>query len=169
MLFFYYITKINKNTYMSGGLDEALGGTYFSKSKYVFKDNRITPKNITELKENEVFIFGSNRSGIHGKGAAKQALEWGAIFGKSEGIQGFTYGIPTKDKLIKRTLSIGEIKPYVDRFIEYASKNNDKTFLVTEIGTGLAGHKHVDVAPLFQRVKFLTNVHLPENFWVHIK
>jgi hypothetical protein len=29
---------------------------------------------ITELSENEVFVFGSNLSGIHGKGAAKTAV-----------------------------------------------------------------------------------------------
>jgi hypothetical protein len=35
--------------------------------------NRTTPNNITELNANEVFVFGSNLSGIHGGGAAKLA------------------------------------------------------------------------------------------------
>lgn len=39
---------------------------------------RITPDNIIELKSNEIFTFGSNESGRHGKGAAKTALGWGA-------------------------------------------------------------------------------------------
>lgn len=79
-----------------------------------------SPDNITHLKENEIFVFGSNESGRHGKGAAKQALTWGAVWGQAEGLQGRTYGIPSKDKSIRRTLSITEIKSYVDRFIEYA-------------------------------------------------
>ena len=52
---------------------------------------RITPNNITELKDNEIFVFGSNESGIHesgihGAGAAKLAKEkFGAILGKGHG------------------------------------------------------------------------------------
>lgn len=63
---------------------------------------RISSKNITELKDNEVFVFGSNESGIHGAGAAKTALKWGAILGQPEGLQGKTYAIPTKSKDIKK-------------------------------------------------------------------
>lgn len=37
-------------------------------------NNRITPEQITKLAENEIFVFGSNLSGRHGKGAAKTAL-----------------------------------------------------------------------------------------------
>lgn len=57
---------------------------------------RITPDKITKLSENEIFVFGSNQSGRHGKGAAKTALGWGAKWGQAEGLQGKTYGIPTK-------------------------------------------------------------------------
>lgn len=31
----------------------------------------VTPDFITELKENEIFVFGSNLQGAHGGGAAK--------------------------------------------------------------------------------------------------
>jgi len=44
---------------------------------------RITPEKITHIKENEVFVFGSNLSGRHGKGAAKTALGWGCKMGTS--------------------------------------------------------------------------------------
>lgn len=41
---------------------------------------------ITELKENQVFVFGSNEAGIHGAGAAKTALDnFGAIRGRGFG------------------------------------------------------------------------------------
>jgi hypothetical protein len=126
---------------------------------------RITPENITKLEPNQIFVFGSNESGRHGKGAAKQALTWGAVWGQAEGLQGRTYGIPTKDKQIRRTLTIREIKVYVDRFIEFAKEHPEMTFLVTAIGCGLATHKPKHVAPLFKEVKDLNNVWLPSRFW----
>lgn len=152
---------------MSDGRTEAMRGSYFSDSKYINKEQRVTPEKITKLKDNEVFIFGSNKSGRHGKGAAKQAIKWGAIYGQGEGIQGQTYAIPTKDNNIK-TLPIIEIQKYVGNFIEYACKHKDQIFLVTPIGCGLAGYSESDIAPLFKNVLFLTNIHLPENFWKYI-
>ena len=128
-------------------------------------EHRITPDLITNLGDNEIFIFGSNFSGRHGKGAAKTALGWGAKWGQAAGLQGRTYGIPTKDASIRRTLTIAEIKPYIDEFIEFAKAHPELTFLVTEIGTGLATHKHKDIAPLFQEAIDLENVHLPSKFW----
>lgn len=153
---------------MSDGFSESMRGTYFSSSKYINKDKRITPEVITELKDNEIFTFGANLKGIHGKGAAKQAITWGAIWRQSEGLQGKTYAIPTKDKSI-RTLPIQEIKPYVNRFIEFAKNNTDKIFLVTPIGCGLAGLNPKDVAPLFKDAKYINNIHLPEVFWKHLE
>lgn len=32
---------------------------------------RITPDRITSLKDNEIFVFGSNKEGMHGGGAAR--------------------------------------------------------------------------------------------------
>jgi hypothetical protein len=127
--------------------------------------DRITPENITSIAENEVFVFGSNLSGKHGKGAAKTALGWGAKWGQGSGIQGKTYGIPTKDASIRRTLTIKEIKPFVDDFIEWAKYNTGNVFYVTEIGCGLAGYKPKDIAPLFSGVVNLVNVKLPQRFW----
>lgn len=127
--------------------------------------NRITSDSIKKLDTNQIFVFGSNESGRHGLGAAKTALGWGAKWGQAEGIQGRTYGIPTKDSSVRRTLSVDEIKPYVDRFIEFASNNKELTFLVTEIGCGLAGLKPKQIAPLFKEAISLDNVHLPKRFW----
>ena len=124
----------------------------------------ISEDNITHLNEGEIFVFGSNEGGRHGKGAAKQALTWGAVWGQAEGLQGRTYGIPSKDKSIRRTLSISEIKPYVDRFIEYAKTRPDLKFMVTEIGCGLAGLKPKDVAPLFKDAVGIKNIYLPRRF-----
>jgi hypothetical protein len=126
---------------------------------------RNTPDNIQKLSDNEVFVFGSNLSGRHGKGAAKTALGWGAKWGQAKGIQGRTYGIPTKDASVRRTLTVEEIKPFVDEFIEFAKANGNLIFLVTEVGCGLAGLKPKEVAPLFKEVVNLTNVYLPPRFW----
>jgi hypothetical protein len=126
---------------------------------------RTTPEIIKTISENEVFVFGSNLSGRHGKGAAKTALGWGAKYGQASGIQGKTYGIPTKDASIRRTLSIEEIKPFVDDFIEWAKYHSGNIFYVTEIGCGLAGLKPKEIAPLFKDAVSVDNIHLPARFW----
>lgn len=130
---------------------------------------KTTPENITKLAEHEVFVFGSNLSGRHGKGAAKTALKWGAKWGQPSGIMGKTYGIPTKDAAIKRTLSIDEIRPFVDEFIDWAACHTKNVFLVTEIGCGLAGYKPKDIAHLFQRAIDIDNIILPESFLNELK
>jgi hypothetical protein len=59
-------------------------------------NRQYTPERITKLKENEIFVFGSNLAGSHGGGAARQAYEhFGAIWGQGVGLQGQSYGIPT--------------------------------------------------------------------------
>jgi len=130
---------------------------------------RTTSDEIKKLEQGQIFVFGSNLSGRHGKGAAKTALGWGAKWGQGSGLQGRTYGIPTKDASIRRTLTIIEIKTFVDEFIEFAKNNTDLTFLVTEIGCGLAGHKQKDIAPLFMNAVDVDNIHLPEKFWHKLK
>jgi hypothetical protein len=132
-------------------------------------NSRITPDDIQKLEENEIFVFGSNETGSHGKGAAKQALGWGAVWGQVEGLQGRTYGIPTKGKSMRKTLSISEIKPYVDRFIQCAKEHPELTFLVTQIGCGLANLKPKNVAPLFKDAVNVSNIYLPRKFWHKLK
>lgn len=129
---------------------------------------RIAPDKISSLDENEIFVFGSNQSGRHGKGAAKQAMKWGAKYGQAEGLQGKTYGIPTVNASISRSLSVQEIVPYVDRFILYAKQHPNLTFLVTEIGCGLAGMTPKEIAPLFVDAINVENIHLPYRFWRRI-
>lgn len=95
-----------------------------------------------------IFVFGSNDAGRHGKGAAKTAKRWGAREGIGEGIQGNTYGIPTKDRRLK-VLGLGRINRSIKAFLEYAKEHPDKTFLVTRVGCGLAGFSETDIAPMF--------------------
>jgi hypothetical protein len=125
---------------------------------------RTTPENITQLNANEIFVFGSNLSGYHAGGAARTAMKWGAQWGQEKGLQGQTYAIPTKDYILK-TLPIEKIKPFVDGFIIFAKKNQNLTFLITEIGCGLAGYEPKDIAPLFIDAVNINNIYLPKRFW----
>ncbi|MEI7781336.1 MAG: hypothetical protein WCJ18_05350 [Planctomycetota bacterium] len=127
---------------------------------------RFTPESISILAENEVFVFGSNLAGLHGGGAAKVALErFGAERANGIGHRGQSYAIPTKDELIE-TLPLEEIGEHVAEFLEYAMTKPELTFLVTQIGCGLAGYSPEDIGPLFSNVP--DNVVLPEAFWKHI-
>ena len=124
------------------------------------KKERITPSRIEHLKENEIFVFGSNLAGMHGGGAARTArLHFGAVMGKGVGLQGQSYAIPTMQG------GVDTIRPYVDDFIAYAREHPDKHFLVTPIGCGIAGFDPADIAPLFEEAKEVKNISLPESFW----
>ena len=91
---------------------------------------------ITEITENQIFVFGSNLYGHHAGGAAKQAHEdFGAIWGIGVGRQGKCYAIPTMSPL-----TLKEIYHYIKEFIEYARLHPHLKFLVTPIGTGIAGY-----------------------------
>lgn len=97
----------------------------------------------------DIFVFGSNMAGRHGKGAALEAVKyWGAEYGNGSGLQGNSYAIPTKDANLK-TLPLKTITSYIAEFIEFASGNPSMRFLVTPVGSGLAGHHRGDIADIF--------------------
>ena len=122
-------------------------------------DREFTPDMISELKENEIFVFGSNLGGFHGGGAARAALNhFGAIWGQGVGLQGRSYAIPTMHG------GVDAIKPYVDEFIDFARQHQEYRFLVTRIGCGIAGFTVAEMAPLFSEAIGLPNVILPEDF-----
>ena len=124
---------------------------------------RFTPDFITELKDNEIFVFGSNLEGMHGGGAARLAYDkFGAIWGQGVGLQGQSYGIPTMHG------GVDAIKPYVDEFIEFAKSHPELTFLVTRIGCGIAGFRDEEIAPLFKECIEMENVCLPKSFHEYI-
>lgn len=125
---------------------------------------RYTPEVISKLNPGEVFVFGSNESGIHGGGAARFAFDhFGAIYGNGYGPQGQCFAIPTKDWFID-VLDLETIATYVNRFINYAINKPKQTFIVTKLGCGLAGWTVEDIAPLFQGAKNERNIILPKEF-----
>ena len=127
--------------------------------------DKLTPEIITELKHNEIFVFGSNTKGLHAGGAAYYANRFfGAVWGVSDGVTGNTYAIPTCTPEIEK-VGVNELKSSIDRFIQYATENPALNFLVTPIGCGIAGWSVDEVEPMFESAKSLPNVLLPESFW----
>lgn len=131
---------------------------------------RVTPENVTKLKKSEIFVYGSNLAGIHGKGAALIAYKkFGATRGRCHGLDNNSYGIPTKDEKIQ-TLPLERIEKYVNNFLWDAENYPDLTFYVTAIGTGLAGYKVEEIAPMFKRALDIKNIFLPQEFitWLNL-
>lgn len=125
---------------------------------------KITPKNIKKLNPGEVFVFGSNTAGRHGKGAAKLAYDkFGASYGQGFGLQGSSYAIPTLDSNLKQ-LSIEYIQDEVNAFKQIVEYRKDLHFLITPIGTGLAGFSIEEMAKLFVGFENFENISLPEEF-----
>jgi len=115
-----------------------------------------SPSRIGALQPDEIFVFGSNSSGHHGAGAAAQAQrDFGAVWGEGHGLHGHSYAIDTMSGLHVLEREIGA-------FVDFAETRPELTFLVTEIGCGIAGYTPADVAPLFTRVPL--NLRLPESF-----
>jgi hypothetical protein len=109
-----------------------------------------------------IFVFGSNLSGRHGKGAALYArTHHGAVYGKGVGLQGSSYAIPTKDHAL-RPMPLDQIAHYVGQFIKFATLHDEMEFEVTRVGCGLAGYSDKQMAPLFARAP--RNCRLPEEW-----
>ena len=118
-----------------------------------------TPDNITELKADEVFVFGSNLAGMHGGGAAYVAFrQFGAVMGCGVGLRGQSYAIPTMQGEVET------IEPYVTEFIAFAKAHPELFFYVTRIGCGIAGFRDKEIAPLFADAIDVDNICLPETF-----
>lgn len=147
-------------------------------------------KKITSLKENEIFVFGSNPSGIHGAGAAKDARAFGAKITVGRGLQGQTYALVTKnlegkegfyekstgityEKAGYRSVSPKQICDNIDEMYECARNNPDKKFIVTyqhEIGfngtpkTSLNGYNSLQLLDLFVTSDIPSNIVFHESY-----
>lgn len=126
---------------------------------------------IASLKDNQVFVFGSNTQGRHGAGAAKTAKDnFGAKYGQAEGIQGQSYAIITKDltkddkKNPSRTPE--QIKEQIHKLYEYARQHSDKEFIVAYSSTGknLNYYSNDAMAEMFASEEIPSNIVFEEGF-----
>lgn len=125
---------------------------------------------ITNNEPNTIFVFGSNIEGKHGLGAAKIARDqFGAIYGQSEGLQGNSYAIPTKD-LSKGTRSISkeQIINSIKEMYKVARNTPSKVFKIAYMGTDknnekalLSGYTNKELADMF--VEASKEVAIPSN------
>jgi len=117
---------------------------------------------ITELKENEVFVFGSNLAGIHGAGAARQAYkQFGAALGVGEGLTGQCYAFPTLGPKLEK-IPIERMEEARDSLYSCCAELPEKTFLLTKVGCGLAGYDELEMRALFTRPP--KNLIVPEGW-----
>jgi len=106
-------------------------------------------KDMTLPGGDEIYVFGSNLKGIHGAGAARIAAHvFGAVRSLGYGPMGQCYAIPTK-RTPYETLTLSEIRYYVEEFKLWASCNPRTKFFITRLGCGRAGFTDEDIAPMF--------------------
>lgn len=109
-----------------------------------------------------IYVFGSNKAGRHGKGDALTAIrKHGAVYGQGEGLQGRSYGLPTKDAFIQ-SLPLAEVKKSVERFLAFAHAHPELNFDIQGVGCRLAGFKPAQIAPMF--IGAPSNCYLPSLF-----
>ena len=139
---------------------------------------------ITKLEENQIFVFGSNPEGRHGKGTAKIAsVYYGAVRGQGHGLQGQSYGLVTKNmrkgyydkelgltfkKYGARSVSKKLIMTLIGRLYKCATELGDKEFLVayTADGKNLNGYTSVEMAGLFRDAGVIpANIVFEDKFW----
>ena len=133
------------------------------------RENRTYKGLITNLTENQIFVFGSNTQGIHGAGAALWALKnAGAIWGRSKGLQGQAYGIVTKNLNAKKhpSITVGYILFQLESLQVYAKLVPEKEFLIAYSGTGvnLNGYTPKQMANMFSTIEWPKNIVFEEEF-----
>lgn len=124
---------------------------------------KFTDSTITELKDNEIFVFGSNKAGNHAGGAAKQAIEFGAKIGVGGGLCGQTYAIATLSESFDK-IPLEEIQIQINLFEKTVKQRTDLHFHITAIGCGIAGFSVKEIAPMFAGFQDYENVSLPKEF-----
>lgn len=94
---------------------------------------------MNNILNDEIFVFGSNLQGIHGKGAALTAkVYYGAQNGNPRGLQGKSYAVPTK---VTPYTSMTRVDYFteVGTALDFFRSNPQLKFKMTPVGTGLAG------------------------------
>ncbi|WP_418799689.1 hypothetical protein [Porphyromonas sp.] len=102
-------------------------------------DEAYTPERISVLRENEIFVFGSNLLGHHMGGAARTARRvFNAEMGVAEGLTGQAYALPTLGEDMRR-VAPEALRASLARLLRFALEHPRLTFYLTEVGCGIAG------------------------------
>lgn len=114
---------------------------------------------VTKLEPNQILVVGTNMNGHHYGGAAKQAYEdFGLKWGIPEGISGQAYAFPTLEREMTKR-GIKALERSRDKLYETAKALPEKEFLLTPVGTGIAGFFYDEIKPLFENLpKNITKV-----------
>lgn len=145
---------------------------------------------ITQLADDEVFVYGANLQGWSGAGAAGFASfnvagnvwkrfnyqDWsdgtkgkwnvkGVAEGPMQGLIGKSYAIPTVTKAgAKRSIPLEQIKRSVEKFYAFAAKRPHlKFFVAQENKTGLNGYRPWEMAEVYSG-NIPENVYFEEEF-----
>ena len=129
---------------------------------------------IKYLNYNQIFVFGSNTQGRHGRGAALTArLRFGAIYGNPEGIQGKSFAIITKD-LTKKThpsRTTAQIISQIEKLYKYATLHPEKEFIIAyKCGdNNLNAYSSEDMAKMFASRDIPENIVFDKQFYELVK
>ena len=120
---------------------------------------------ITKIKPYQIFVFGSNCAGRHGKGSALFAKQkCGAIYGQASGLQGNSYAIITKDltKSVHPSISKEFIIEQIQELYDFAKSEDGikYDFIVAYSGTeiNLNNYTNQEMADMF------SSYSIPNNF-----
>lgn len=124
---------------------------------------------LTEMNENEIFVFGSNPEGRHGAGAAKSALKFGAMENQGRGLMGNSYGLVTKnlkagyteestgityDRAGVKSLTKKQIKDNIKELYECAQNNQNLKFIISykvnPDEKNLNGYSDLEIVNMFE-------------------
>lgn len=125
---------------------------------------------INKLQSNQIFVFGSNTQGRHGKGAALTAKEKrGAINGQPRGRQGQSYAIITKDltKSEHPSRTREQIIEEIRGLYEYASANPELEFMIpyNSENKNLNSFSAQEMADMFGSMKIPKNIVFESGFY----
>ena len=129
---------------------------------------------VTYLHDNQIFVFGSNTQGRHGKGAALTAkVKFGAIYGNPEGIQGKSFAIITKDltKTTHPSRTTAQIISQIDKLYKDATLHPCKEFIVAYKcdDRNLNGYSSCDMAKMFASRNIPSNIVFDKLFYELVK
>lgn len=117
------------------------------------REYTIDPMVKSDLPENGVFVFASNKQGAHAGGSAHFAhTELGAEWGVGEGPTGRCYAFPTlnfgKTQFredperfagLDGKVTVEELNDSWKKLVAHMEQNKDKKFYITKVGLGIAG------------------------------